>query len=236
MVDAVVLCGGFGSRLKEVSGGKQKCMMQVGKHPMLEHVLAQLHKLGVVSRVFLAAGFNSESIDLNLIPTSRLVQTIVVVEDQPLGTGGAIKNVMRKHELTEIFIVANGDSHSEVDKETILTLINCYNEWDVAIGVVEVSDTSRYGSIEVDHQGRVRSFREKSTGVTVGWINSGFYMFRRNVMLDRFQKCVENSFSLENQILPPLIDESEAVAIEMGDKFIDIGIPSDYSRSHKLFI
>jgi NDP-sugar pyrophosphorylase family protein len=122
----------------------------------------------------------------------------------------------------------NGDSYCDVE-------LSSYIDWhmgggnDVSLLLAKVSDTSRYGTVEMDASGRVTAFIEKRPESTSGYINAGVYLFRR-AMLAQFP---DGSSSMERDVFPVWLREQAIKGWVTEAEFIDIGIPSDYERSHE---
>ncbi len=149
-------------------------------------------------------------------------------EEQPLGTAGAVK--LARHYLKDDseFLVMNGDSFLEIDFHNFMEFHRSH-EAMATLAVLRVEDTNRYGTVNVDADGRVRGFAEKPGREVPGLVNGGVYVFNRAVL-----QCIpEQPTSLEKDIFPRLLDQG-VYAQEQHGMFIDIGTPTDYARAQKL--
>jgi D-glycero-alpha-D-manno-heptose 1-phosphate guanylyltransferase len=158
----------------------------------------------------------------------RGFQIIYAHEEQPLGTGGAIRFACGFTDADQL-LVMNGDSYCDAN-------LSSYIDWhvdgrhDVSLMLAKVSDTSRYGTVEIDDSGRIIQFIEKRPERTAGYINAGVYLLRRP-MLDQFPT---GPCSLERDVFPVWLRERAIMGWVTDGEFIDIGIPSDYERSHEI--
>ena len=220
MFEAIILAGGFGQRLKEISGDVPKPMIQVGSEPFLYRLMRALESNGC-SRIILSLHFKSDFI-IDKIQSDRPVgcQIDYVVDDNPLGTGGAIKNASESISGSK-FISINGDTYTDID---YLTMFEGAEEGKVTISAIMVEDASRYGSLDVDIHGNLINFREKKSAGR-GLINTGTYVIPtkliRNFELDEF--------SIESDFFPRFSDSIKVFKTQ--GLFIDIGVPKDYWKA-----
>lgn len=219
-MQAIILAGGLGTRLKNVVPDRPKPMAIVGGRPFLEYLICQLRQYNV-NNVILSVGYKSEMI-IDYFKDGKQfgVNIDYCIEDRPLGTGGAIKKSLELFS-DEYAIVLNGDSICEINLEE-MALLAIRKKVLTTIGLVHVNDTARYGSISIDNTQRITAFNEKGKSGN-GYINSGYYIINRNV----FNCIVEEKFSFETEILMKLINTG-MMSYPCGNFFIDIGIPEDY--------
>jgi D-glycero-alpha-D-manno-heptose 1-phosphate guanylyltransferase len=223
VTDAIILAGGKGTRLNNVLSDIPKPMAPVNGKPFLDILLFQLNKYPAIRNVVLSVGHKSDVI-VNRYTNSSAYNFRIIFSNEkaPLGTGGAIKKALSSTN-TDGVLVLNGDSYVQVD---VNELINYHISRNASFTMVlkKLNDTSRYGSVSIDEQNRILSFKEKMTANHTGLVNAGVYLIDRN-LFDSIDKDCEISF--EQQILPDLIRGNAYGYITSG-KFIDIGIPETY--------
>lgn len=218
-MEAIVLAGGFGTRLREVVQDVPKPMAPVAGRPFLEILLSFLARKGF-TRVVLSLGFMSEKIIEHFGDNFLGLQLIHEVESQPLGTGGAIRAALARCEADHVFIF-NGDTYLDVEVEEIELLWQTYHH--PVIVVREVPDTARFGRVEMV-DGRINAFLEKGTS-GAGFINGGCYVLPKNV-LDNFPLGLP--FSLETEFFIKYLQSIWFDGFITQGCFIDIGVPEDY--------
>ena len=224
MIDVVILAGGFGTRLKSVSGDTPKPMVDIKGLPFLYRLMQYLEAQGA-NRIVLSLHYKAEAIIAMVLKDSPVGCEIdFVVEEEPLGTGGAIKRACNKVN-SDSFIVLNGDTYCELDYNAF---IDASRDSDIQISGVEVQDVSRYGSLDIDKERNVIEIVEKGRSGP-GVINSGTYFIRK--------ECISNfsmeKFSFESDFLPSFEGVFKAFVSE--PYFIDIGVPEDYYRACEKF-
>jgi D-glycero-alpha-D-manno-heptose 1-phosphate guanylyltransferase len=222
---AIVLVGGQGTRLKSISGDVPKPMVDVAEQPFLYHVLEYLEKQGF-TKIVLACGYNAEYIQRR-VEEEKPIQCEVVfsIEDEPLGTGGAIK-LASEHITSEYFVVLNGDSIFDVDLADFVGF-SLDNDCSLCIGAAEVEDVSRYGQLQINEEYLVTAMGEKK-GSGAGVINSGVYLIKSGYLNSQ-----DTKFSFEKSVLETQIGCYHA--FPMSGYFIDIGIPEDYYKAGTYF-
>jgi NDP-sugar pyrophosphorylase family protein len=227
-VKAILLVGGFGTRLRSVVPGTPKVLASVGKGSFLELLIEQLCSQAI-RRLVMCSGYLADQIEAEFGNGQELGVSIEYSkEEQPLGTAGAIKQA--EHYLRDAFafIVMNGDSFLEVDFASLMDFHRSHRAM-ATMAVLRVEDTSRYGTVDVDDAGRVKGFAEKTGNGVPGLINGGVYIFSQRV----FQHIPESPASLERDVFPRLLEHG-VYAQEQHGMFIDIGTPADYARAQKL--
>jgi D-glycero-alpha-D-manno-heptose 1-phosphate guanylyltransferase len=226
MLEAIVLAGGLGSRLREIVPDRPKPMALVAGRPFLEIVIRSLATKGV-SRVVLSLGFMSENIINHFGNHFAGVELAYVVEECPLGTGGAVRLAMTKCSQ-ESFFVLNGDTFLDLEVGDVNKFWQ--KKRNLVIVARQVQDTSRYGRLVVE-DGLVKGFLEKGISGP-GLINAGCYVFRRG-QLDEYE--VNRPFSLETDYLINAVHNSSVDVFVTNGYFIDIGLPEDYCRAQMKF-
>lgn len=224
-MEAIVLAGGMGTRLRTVVTDLPKPMAPVAGRPFLELLLRSLVAKGF-SRVILSTGYMAEKISDHFGSCFAGIELDYSVEIEQLGTGGAVSLAARLVR-EDHFFVFNGDTFLDLDARGVDAMWQRIRE--PVIVAREVEDTARYGRLDTD-QGHVVRFAEKGQAGP-GLINAGCYVFQA----DQFSGVELGSrFSLETDYLAPLVERT-AVALHVASGlFIDIGVPSDYARAQQL--
>ncbi|WP_431482880.1 nucleotidyltransferase family protein [Pseudomonas solani] len=225
-MEAIVLAGGFGTRLRQIVADVPKPMAPVAGRPFLETLLSSLAQKGF-SRVVLSLGFMAEKISGHFGPQFAGLDLAYVVEDTPLGTGGATKLAMTSCTQDHVFVF-NGDTFLDLEVELL------ERQWQakqcpIVVGR-QVPDTTRYGRLLVVEGRRVANFAEKGVA-GLGLINAGCYVLATDALAGF---SPNRPFSIETDYLMPEIEHSTVEVFITEGTFIDIGIPEDYLRAQTL--
>jgi len=225
---ALVLVGGLGTRLRRAYADGPKTLAPVAGKPFLAHLFKLLADNGV-PRVVLCLGYRAGQIERWLADAGNFDLDIhCSQEDEPLGTAGALGLAYTRYARGERVLAMNGDSILHLPLGSMWNAHTaCAAEATVALA--RVPDTSRYGSVEVNEEGWVTSFREKSPEPApgFGFINGGVYLFEPSVM----DRVVRDGYrSLECEVLPAQIARG-LLAFKSDGYFIDIGVPQDLARA-----
>ena len=227
---AVVLVGGFGTRLRPLTTDVPKPMLPVVGRPMIVHLVERLADAGV-SDVVLALGFKPEPFRI-AFPDDRHgdVRVHYAVEPEPLDTGGAIGFAARAAGVQGTFLVANGDVISDLDFGALIAAHRDFGG-DATLHLTAVADPSAFGVVETDASGAVRRFVEKPTpGETdSNLINAGTYVFEPSV-LDRIPAL--QRVSVERAVFPALVDEGLLFGMPSEDYWLDAGNPDQYLQAN----
>lgn len=230
---AVVLVGGFGTRLRPLTFEIPKPLLPVCNIPLLERLMTSLAHGGVTHAV-LALGFKPEPF-LKAFPNNRCagVELSYAVEDRPLDTSGAIGFAARDakiYERGETFIVANGDILTDLDVAKLVEFHRSAHAQGT-IHLTPVADPSQYGVVETDANGKVIRFVEKpKTGETASrHVNGGTYVFETSA-LERMPGTAP--LSIERETFPEMVREGVLYALPTDDYWIDAGRPDTYVRSN----
>lgn len=223
-MQAIILAGGFGTRLKQVVSDVPKPMAPIDGTPFLELILSNLEKSGFQS-VVLSVGYQKEKITHYFGNNYKKIQISYALEDQPLGTGGAISKALSNINLNEPCFVFNGDTFVDVDYRELL---NYYNQLHINCMIIAnyVSQADRYGLLEINQNDEVILFKEKQNNSS-GYINSGLYIINPQYFQSIF---IDKVFSFE-QFLQNHIQNIKPKAYKTNGYFIDIGIPEDYFKA-----
>lgn len=227
--EAIVLAGGLGTRLRPVVADRPKGLAPVAGRPFLAWQLAGLARRGV-TRAVLALGYRAEMIRDTLGARCEGVDLDYSLETEPLGTGGALLQAAKRCQTPSI-LALNGDTFLDFDAAAVARALDASSAAGVIV-LTPVPDIARYGSVEADEDGRVRSFREKG-GAGPGWINGGVYALRLPAMEPFWP--VEPAFSFERSVLPALAASGHLRAVRAEGAFLDIGTPEDFARAQREF-
>ena len=229
-MQAVVLVGGEGTRLRPLTYGTPKPMVPLFGVPFLERTLSRLKHAGV-DHAILAAGYLPEAIREHFGDGTRLgMRLTYVIEDVPLGTAGAIKNVERFIEGP--FFVLNGDVLTSLD----LRAMSAFHHEMGGVGVlhlIRVPDPSAFGCVMHDGAGRVTAFVEKPARheAPTDEVNAGTYLLHASV-LDAIP--ADTVVSIERETFPALIAGGRSLyARTTDDYWLDIGRPEHYLQAHR---
>lgn len=219
----IILAGGFGTRLQGILKGLPKPLADINGTPFLKYLFNRL----------LTEGYNEFIISLHY-ESDQIIEYVeklkndflkgskisYCVEPKPMGTGGAISYIVDQLNLKERFLVVNAD-----------TLLGggygFLGSFDTdVIALLEVEDTSRYGTVEIGPHDRIIRFLEKKQSGEPGLINAGVYNLSAQIFKDRTGIVC----SMELDIFPKLISEKKLKGTKIQSSFIDIGVPDDYNK------
>lgn len=222
-LEAIILAGGFGTRLAKVLPDIPKPMAPVGGRPFLEICLDMLAVKGF-QHVILSLGYKAEIIQRHFGIRYRGIEIDYHIEDFPLGTGGATKAAMNLARNNEVFVL-NGDTFIDLDFGAMYREHSATNV-KVSITAVRVEDTYRYGRLAVSG-GIITGFLEKGASGP-GFINSGVYLLDHN-LFNNFELAPQ--FAIESDFFVPHLSYLSPHAYVSQGYFIDIGIPEDWDRA-----
>ena len=225
-MDAVVLAGGMGTRLRSVIQDIPKPMAPVGDQPFLSFILDELQAQGV-RRVVLSTGYKHEVVEQHYGNRYKNLELIYSIEKTPLGTGGGIKKALEQVR-TPHAVVLNGDTMFKADLQQ-MKKFHLQNEADMTIALKKMENCQRYGTVETK-ESRVVRFREKSEELAAGAINGGIYMLKTDLLK---QKPLPEKFSFEKDFMEAYFQDLRMLGFESNAYFIDIGIPEDYARAQQ---
>lgn len=230
LVEAVIVAGGLGTRLLPLTESQPKPLLPVAGIPFAQHQLAKLAAAGI-TRVFLATQYQADKFEPVLGDGSSWgVELVYVTEAQPLGTGGAIRNVAAQLTTAadEPIVVLNSDILSGHDLTAQLADHRSRSA-DVSLHLVQVADPRAFGSVPTDPGGLVTAFLEKSAKPVSTQINAGCYVFRRSV-IDRIP--AGGVVSVERQTFPELLRAGCRLVGYLEDAYwIDVGTPAALCRA-----
>lgn len=227
---AVILVGGFGTRLRPLTFTTPKPLLPVANVRQLEHLIAALGSAGV-TRAVLALGFKPEPF-FQAFPDGVCagVELHYAVEPEPLDTAGAIGFAARDAGIDDTFIVMNGDIMSDLDLGALVSFHRAHGA-EGTLHLTPVDDPSQFGVVETDGSGWVTRFVEKpSPGETTSnEVNAGTYVLEPSV-LDRMPHL--QKVSIERVVFPAMVAEGRLAAMATDDYWIDTGRPDTYLKAN----
>lgn len=223
-MQAILLAGGLGTRLRSVVNDRPKPMALIGDKPFMEYVVHELSRYGIDEIIF-AVGYKGSMVEEYFGDGSRFgVKVSYAYEEELLGTAGAIKNAGR-FVTEDTFFVLNADTFYQMDYGRLLR-VKAENRLEMALVFREVPDISRYGAAVLDGA-MLAGFNEKTAEKRPGTINGGVYLMNRELL----SEIPEGKVSLENEMIPKWMAEGRRLGGFVNDGyFIDIGIPEDYFK------
>lgn len=225
-MEAIILAGGFGTRLRSVVSDVPKPMAPIRGVPFLTYIMNHLQTFDV-NHVVLSTGFLHDQIANHFGNRYGNIKLSYSQEMTPLGTGGAIKKALAQIEEPHCLIL-NGDTLFNVDIKRMIAF-HIEKKSDITLAVKTMYDFDRYGTIERDGT-RVVDFIEK-TRREFGAINGGVYIVNSTIF---DEETLPESFSFETGFMEPFVTRKNIQAFESDAFFIDIGIPEDYQRAQKV--
>jgi NDP-sugar pyrophosphorylase family protein len=227
--DAIILCGGAGSRLRAVMGDTPKSLADVAGRPVLEILLRQLQRHGL-RRIILATGFKAGSIQSYFGEAFLGMELTYSAELSPLGTGGALRHAANRVE-SAFSLVMNGDSYTDVDLGTFIDF-HRRSKADISVVVVPADERSDSGSVRIDSSGKVLQFQEKEAPLSGLYMNAGVYVLPRQAL---YEIPADVRVSLEREMFPQWICRGLSVmAFLHSGRCVDIGTPARYQTAQTL--
>ncbi|HNY62793.1 MAG TPA: nucleotidyltransferase family protein [Bacteroidales bacterium] len=220
--EAIILAGGFGTRLQSVISDVPKPMAPVGGKPFLYYILKYISSFGL-NRVVLSVGYRHETIMEYFGDKFEDVELVYAIENQPLGTGGAVKFSLNSIQ-SETFFLLNGDSFFKSDLRELASF-HKRSRAKITLSLKELQNFDRYGSVEMDQSGIVTQFQEKRFCQS-GLINTGVYIVDKEIV----NSVNAEKFSFEKDVLEIEVKNKTVYGIVSNGYFIDIGIPEDYEK------
>ena len=222
MAVAILLVGGFGTRLMPLTRNTPKPMLTVAGIPVTEHQLMMAKRAGI-TQIVLATSYLSEVFIPYFGDGSKWGMSIkYAVEKEPLGTGGAIANAAQLLETKESIVILNGDVLSSHDLAEQIRRHEA-NDADVTLHLTQVEDARAFGCVPTDAQDRVTAFLEKMDNPVTNQINAGCYVFNPRVISSI---PIDTVVSVERETFPQLVNSGAKVYGYLENAYwLDIGTP-----------
>jgi len=225
--EAIVLAGGLGTRLRSAVPELPKAMAPIAGQPFLAYLLQFLETQGI-TRVVLAVGYRNEAIRAWFGSGYRSIELAYSVEQEPLGTGGALLQALAQVRHPFAFAL-NGDTFLRLNYAAMTRAIELAPSAPLAVALRRIGDASRYGGAVV-RGGRIEGFTARGSREP-GLINAGCYLVAQDIF-ERYPMPAK--FSWEADFLEPRAAELRPVAVECDAPFIDIGVPEALEQAQTL--
>lgn len=227
-ITAVILAGGLGTRLQALVSDRPKVTAEINGKPFLCYLLDQLADTGI-ERIVISTGYMADTVEDTMGASYKNIHVDYSKEELPLGTAGALKLAGQAID-TEYCLVMNGDSYTEFDPVSLF-MIHKQKNANITILVKAVSNTSRFGTTQMNEQNEIVRFVEKGDSTGAGFINAGVYIMKTSAL----QKIPDKApCSLEYDFFPAMIGKG-IYGYETLGRFIDIGTPESYTQAEKFF-
>ena len=224
-MEAIILAGGLGTRLKDAVPLLPKSLAPVNGRPFIGYILDYLQTQGITKFIF-ALGYKSAMIESFLKTDYPELRYAISFEDEPLGTGGAIAKAMHLAK-SEMVFVTNGDTLYKASLHPLVAQMQGHS-CSACLCLKPMQHFSRYGTVEINEAGLLTSFNEKQY-CKDGLINGGIYLINKSRFLTTIGASVK--FSFEEQFLLPAVKQNALCGVIDNGYFIDIGIPEDFERA-----
>ena len=224
---AIILAGGLGTRLRTVINDLPKPMAPVNGKPFLHYIFQYLVKQNITEAI-LSVGYRHEVIKDFFGDEYLGIKIEYLVEEEPLGTGGGIKQAFQL--VDDSAFVLNGDTFFDVNLSDLKDFYS-RSQCDVALALKALKDFDRYGTVTIDSDNRITHFAEKKF-LKEGLINGGVYFFSKQL----FEKIeTPKKFSFEKEVFENYDAQLKFSGKVFDGYFIDIGIPEDYEKAQHDF-
>ena len=228
-MEAIILAGGFGTRLQEVVSDVPKSMAPINNRPFLEYLMDYLIVQGI-TRAVLSVGYKREVIIDHFRNSYRSLELDYAAEEEPLGTGGGIRLSFWRIK-SQRAVIMNGDSLFRLDLSK-LEKAHLLKKAAVTLALRKLGNTGRYGRVTLNRQRRITGFEEKNEHAGPGLINAGIYLMEKSFLMEpRFR----GRFSIEKDCFEKYYSEERMFGCPSDGYFRDIGIPEDFKKAQHEF-
>lgn len=224
ITEAIILAGGLGTRLRSAVPDLPKCMAPVAGKPFISYVIDHYRQEGIEKFIF-SLGYKHEIIEEYLATRYSDLSLRFVVEEEPLGTGGAIKLACAQVQ-SKTSIILNGDTIFKVRLKKLAPFHHMCGA-DCTLSLKPMKNFDRYGLVELNPDYSISNFKEKQF-YSEGLINGGVYALNTGKFL---KEDLPEKFSFESDYLEKLFSQRRIYGVIQDEYFIDIGIPEDYERA-----
>ena len=227
-MNLIILCGGKGTRLRSLVSDVPKSLAPVNDKVFLDILLLQYRDLGF-KRIILSAGYLSEKLSSYLHKNPDICDIEIVIEDQALGTGGAICNIFKKNPADK-YVIVNGDTHYQNISASFIQCVHAMQDSMIIIGKSIDNDESRYKKFQIYDSGNLDIFNQGGNGSA--FISLGMYIFQSDVFLKYI--TLTEPFGIDEAVEALLGSGHLVKGVQTDLNFIDIGLPDDYLKFIKL--
>jgi len=226
--ECIILAGGLGTRLRSAVPDLPKCMAPVAGKPFLAYVIDYFRSQGIERFIF-SLGYRHEDIEAFLDTAYPALEKVYSIEEEPLGTGGAIRLACRQVKGKQV-IVLNGDTMFAIQLP-LLAKFHTSHDADCTLSLKPMEHFDRYGVVELENDQTIHLFREKQQ-YAAGTINGGVYALKVSSFLE---EALPDKFSFEKDYLEKMYRQRKMYGLVQEGYFIDIGIPGDYEKANREF-
>jgi D-glycero-alpha-D-manno-heptose 1-phosphate guanylyltransferase len=224
--EAIILAGGLGTRLRSAVPDLPKCMAPVSGKPFLHYVIAYCQNQGIEKFIF-SLGFMHETIEEFLSRELLITNYQLSIEEEPLGTGGAIKLACKKA-TEKTVLVLNGDTFFKIKMNKLASFHDMCGA-HCTLSLKPMKNFDRYGVVELNKDYSIKDFQEKKYYES-GLINGGAYALHATKFSE---EPLPEKFSFEKDYLEQFYTSRRMFGVVQDEYFIDIGIPEDYERAQE---
>lgn len=222
-MEAIILAGGFGMRLRSICSDRPKPMADIQGKPFTEYLLDYWKGQGIAHFIF-SVGYLHQMFIRYFGMDYQGIPIDYAIENKPLGTGGGLlQSITCLRHPDSPFLVLNGDTFFDVP------LIKFFYKGEVTLALYQIEKNTRYDGVTLEKDGLIKNLNDLNSKL----INGGCYLFNKKALAGFRQN---GPLSLEKEILPILISQGDCYGQLFDGFFIDIGIPEDYERSQSLFL
>ncbi len=229
-MQAIILAGGLGTRLKSVVVNKPKVLSPVAGNPFLKYIIDYLLQQQITSFVFSLGYLHEQVLDFLIKEYPNLAYTYTV-ETTPLGTGGGIKKAMELVTEEDVFVI-NADTFFGVDLPAMMQFHKAAKA-HCTVSLKAMNDFDRYGTVEINENHTITSFKEKQF-THQGFINGGYLIFNKATFLQK-TASLPAVFAYEKDFLEKTLFDITIKGFVATGYFIDIGIPEDFAKAQLIF-
>lgn len=219
MIDAFILCGGLGTRFRDVSNDYPKALAPIGNKKIIDLIIEKLMSENI-GNIILGTGYLSEQLSAH-VENKKYKNVIVSKEPKPLGTGGAIIYALDKFDTDDI-LVLNGDTIVDFDLTKLLSF-HKEKKANCTILIAKSDQATEYGNIIKDSNGLVLNFIEKKTSKVTNYVNAGVYIIKKESIYK-----LPKEGSLEEDYFPIFCDNKKLFCLTTDFSFHDIGTKARY--------
>ena len=223
---AIILAGGFGTRLKNKIKDIPKPMISINGKPFLDYVFNQLIRNDITT-VIVSIYYKGEIIVQRYGRSYKGLKIIYSIDNAPLGTGGAVREAIKKVNDNNVFII-NGDTFFDINMNELMENHRAKNN-DITLSLKRMKNFDRYGYVKTTYEGEIKSFEEKKYQ-SIGKIDGGIYVIKKGL----FEHKKSNMFFLLTDYIKAHLIEQKIGSITFDSPFIDIGIPEDLEKAGEL--
>ncbi|MCF6149098.1 MAG: NTP transferase domain-containing protein [Candidatus Kuenenia sp.] len=226
-IDVIILCGGYGTRLREVINNVPKPMAEINGKPFMDILLNYISSFGF-TRYILCIGYKGDVIRDYYENKNNILKFLFSEETEAMGTAGAIKKTETLIQ-SDFFLTINGDSLCKINIQEFFKF-HLFKNAFASIALITKDKSVDCGIIKLNNSGRITGFHEKIITNETSFVNAGMYIFNRKI----FSFIPENKkYSLETDLFPNLVNHKDIYGFKTQEQLFDIGTPERYQIAKK---